>query len=172
MTVNTIYNSFSEGSIVPLDGLPTINYLSTMGAYLNSETSNIQSDLVNGNLKHLVIRAVPVVFALQCPEGFILPENPGPIAVIPQSVTGPQLSVLKTNHDKLLCIWRLHNAVEKACKKVISVLLPECFYHTLKNRYTQFTNITTLTILTHLLTEHDQLSDQAVQDNDSSWKRV
>ena len=170
MTVDTIYNSFSEYPITPLKGLPTIDYLRTMVVYLNEETSNIQSKLGNGNLGHMVITAVPAVFSLQCSEGYVLLENLGPIAVIPQSTTGPKISVLKTNHAKLLRIWRLHNAVEKSCKKMISVLIPECFYRTLKNRYTQFENVTTLTILTHLLTEYGQLSDQAVQDNDVLMK--
>jgi len=171
MTADTIYSSFSECPIAPLEGLPTIDYLSTMGAYLNGESSNIQSDLGNGSLGHMVITAVPAVFALQCPGGYVLPVNPGPLAVIPAGATGPQISVLKTNHDEQLRIWRLHNAVEKACKKVISVLIPERFYRTLKNRYTQFANVTTLTILTHLLTEYGQLSDQAVQDNDALMKK-
>ena len=126
-----------------------------MGAYLSGETSNIQSNLVNGNLGHMVIIAVPAVFSLQCSQSYLLPVNSGPIAVIPQSVTGPQIIVLKTNHDKLLRIWRLHNAVGKACKKYISVFIPERINRTLKSRYTQFANVATLTILTHLITETD-----------------
>ena len=101
---DTIYNLFSEYPITPLEGLPTINYLLTMGAYLNSETSNIQSDLEKGNIGYMVITAVPAVFSLQCSEGYVLPVNPEPIAVIPQITTGPQISVLKTNHDKILRI--------------------------------------------------------------------
>ena len=170
MIANTIYNSFPERLIVPLDGLPIIDYLLTMGAYLNGETSYIQNNLGNENLGHMASTAVPAVFSLQCPEGYVLQGNPRPIAVIPQSATCPQISVLKTNHDGFLRIWRLHNEVEKSCKKMISVLIPECFYRTLKNRYTQFENVTTLTILTHLLTEYGQLSDQAVQDNDVLMK--
>ena len=54
MTSDTIYSSFSECPIAPLEGLPTIDYLSTMGAYLNSESSNIQSNLGNGILGHMV----------------------------------------------------------------------------------------------------------------------
>ena len=171
MTADMIYSSFSECPLAPLDTLPSIDYLSKMGAYLNGETSNIQSDLGNGNLGHMVITAVPAVFALQCPEGYILPANPGPFAVIPAGSTGPQISPLKTTHDEQLRIWRLHNAVEKACKKVISVLIPERYYRTLKNRYTQFANVTTIEILRHLLTEYGQLSDQAVQDNDVLMKQ-
>ena len=64
ITVKTIYKSFSECPIDPFEDLPTINYLSTMGAYLNSKTSNIQNNLGNGNLGHIVITAVPAVFAL------------------------------------------------------------------------------------------------------------
>ena len=117
MTADTIYDSFSECPIAPLDDLPTIYYLSTMGAYLNGETSNIQSDFSNGHLGHMVIMAASAIFVLQCPEVYVLPENPDPIAVILQSATCPQISVLKTNHDELLRIWPLHNAVEKVCKK-------------------------------------------------------
>ena len=53
---------------------------------------------------------------------------------------------------------------------MIFILILERFYRTLKNRYTQFANVTTLTILSHLLTEYGQLSDQAVQENDALMK--
>ena len=132
MTVDTIYNSFSEYPITPLKGLPTIDYLRTMWVYLNEETSNIQSKLGNGNLGHMVITAIPAMFALQFPVGYVLPVNPGPIAIIPASSTGPQISVLNTDHDGNIRIWRLKNVAEKACKKVISILIPERFYCTLK----------------------------------------
>ena len=138
ITSDRLYSLFSECPLAPLQGLPKIDYLSTMGAYLNGETSNIQSDLGNGQLGHMVITAVPAVFALQCPGGYGLPTNPGPIPNIPPGATGPQIGALETNHDELICIWRLHNTVEKACKKVISVLIPERFYRMLKNWYTQF----------------------------------
>ena len=133
MTADMIYNSFSECPIVLLDCFPTTDHLLITCAYLNSETSNIQSNLGNGSLGQMVITAVPAVFSLQRSEGYVLTVNPGHIAAIPQSGTGPQISVLKTNHNELLCIWCLHNAVKKASKKVMLVLIPEHFYRTLKN---------------------------------------
>ena len=54
---------------------------------------------------------------------------------------------------------------------MILVLIPKRVYRTLKNRYTQFANVTPLTILSHLLMEYGQLSDQAVQDNDVQMKK-
>ena len=47
----------------------------------------------------------------------------------------------------------------------------QTFLSYLKKRYTQFANVTILTIFTHLLTEYGQLSDQAVQDNDTLMKK-
>ena len=81
----------------------------------------------------MVITAAPEVFALQCPVGYVLSVNPGLVAVIPPGATCPKISALKANYDELLRIWRLHNAVEKSCKKLISILIPEIFYRTLKN---------------------------------------
>jgi len=130
MAADTTYNSFSECPIAPLEGLPSIDYLSTMGTYLNGKSSNIQSDLGNGNLGHMVSTAVQAVFTLQCPVGYVLPVNPRPLAVIPPVSIGPHISVLQTNHDEQLRIWRLHNAGGKACKKVISVPIPKRFYRT------------------------------------------
>ena len=117
ITADRLYSSFSEFPLTPLQGLPTIDYLSTIRVYLNGETSNIEIDLRNGQLGHMVITAVQAVFALQILEGYGLPTSPGPIPNIPAGATGPQLSALNTNHDELIRIWRLHNAVEKACKK-------------------------------------------------------
>ena len=94
ITADSIYSSFSECPLAPLQGLPTIDYLSTMRAYLNRKISNIQSDLGNETLDHMVITAAPAVFALQCSVVYILSINPGPVAIIPPEATSPQPSAL------------------------------------------------------------------------------
>lgn len=68
----------------------------------------------------------------------------------------------------------LHHAVpigvKQSCIAKHKTILPECVYFTLKKRYSQFANFTTLTILTHLLTEYSQISDRAVQENNVQMK--
>ena len=119
----------------------------------------------------MVIIATPNGFALQCPDCYLLATNPGPVLEILLETTAFQISTQRENHDEILRIWRLHNVVEKSCRKIISVLIPEEYYRNLNNMYTQLSNVTTLTIITHLLIEHGKLSDQAIQDNDRLMKK-
>ena len=72
--------------------------------------------------------------------------NPDPTAAI--------LSELVRTHKHQVRLFNKYHAVDRACKKLISKLVPEKFYKSLLSRIIGFANITSLKILTHPITEY------------------
>ena len=71
--------------------------------------------------------------------------NPAPMAAI--------MSELVRTHKHEVRFFNEYHAVDLACKKVISKLIPGKFYKSLSIRIIVFTKVTSLKILTHLITE-------------------
>ena len=72
--------------------------------------------------------------------------NPAPTAAI--------LSELVRAHKHQVRLFNEYHAVDRACKNVISKLIPEKFYKSLSSCIIVFAKVTSLEILTHLITEY------------------
>ena len=73
-------------------------------------------------------------------------------------------------HKHEVCSFNEYYAVDRACKKVISKLIPERIYKSLLSRIIGFAKVTSLEILTHLITEYAELEKEDVQDIDQKMK--
>ena len=59
-------------------------------------------------------------------------------------------------------LFNEYHAVNCACKKVISKLIPENFYKSLSSRIIDFAKVTILDILTHLISEYEELEEEDI----------
>ena len=68
------------------------------------------------------------------------------------------------------CLFNEYHAVNRACKKVISKLIPHKFYKSLSSCIIGFANVTSLEILTHLISEYAELEEEDIQEIDRKIK--
>ena len=80
------------------------------------------------------------------------------------------LSKVFRTHKHKVCLFKKYHAVDRACKKVISKLIPEKFYKSLSSRIIGFAKVTSLDILTHIITEYAKLEKEDVQDINQKMK--
>ena len=92
---DSIYDGFTECPLAPLEGLPTYEYLTNLGVYLNFCSSGIHSELGCGTLGYLVLTAQPAVFAVHCATTFVKPSKPGLHLTIP--TPAPTSAVISTH---------------------------------------------------------------------------
>ena len=166
-----IYSAFAECPLAPLQGLPTYEYMTELNVYLNSCSSSLPCSLGCGTLGYLVLTAQPSIFTTHCGTAFIEPVNPGVHPIVP--VPAPSAAVmaeLVREHKNKIKQFQEYNAMDRACKNVISKLIPNKFYKSLASRLIGFSKITCLEILTHLITEYAELDDDAIQLIDSNMK--
>ena len=115
--------------------------------------------------------APPATLLLLCNDQFIIPANTGPLFQIPTGpVTSAVLAELKTKYIEEIQFFKEYYNVDKAVKAKIQQYIPEKFYQTLKNKNIGFSQVRTLTILTHLWTTYGSLKEEDVQDFDKALK--
>ena len=88
--------------------------------------------------------------------------NPAPTAVI--------LSEFVRTHKHEVRLFNECDAVDRACKKIISKLIPEKFYKSFSSRIISFAEVTNLEIPTHLITEYAELEEEDIQEIDRKIK--
>ena len=111
------------------------------------------------------------VFITHCGTEFITPRNPSIHPVVPNPApTAAILSEIVRTHKHQVRLFMEYHAVDRACKKLISELIPETFYKSLLSRIISFAKVTRLEILTHLITEYAELEKEDVQEIDRKMK--
>ena len=80
---DNIFGAFTECLLVPLEGVPTYEYMKILNFYLNSYVSPVYSTLECGTLGYLVLTAQPDLFSTYCGTLFLPPTNPGIHLVMP-----------------------------------------------------------------------------------------
>ena len=88
--------------------------------------------------------------------------NPTPTAAI--------LSKIVITHKHEAWLFNEYHVVDRACKKVISKLIPKKKYKSLSSRIIGFKKVTSLQILTHLITEYAEIEDEDVHDINQKTK--
>ena len=81
--------------------------------------------------------------------------DPAPTAAI--------LSELVRTHKHEVRLFNEYHAVNRACKKVISKLIPQKFYKSLSSLIIGYAKVTSLKITTHLISEYAELEEEDIQ---------
>ena len=82
------------------------------------------------------------------------------------AATATILSELVRTHKHKFRLFNEYYEVDRACKKFISMLIPEKFYKSLSSPIIGFVKVTSIEILTHLITKYDELEEEYLQDID------
>ena len=122
---NTIIATFAECPLPPLENVPNHAYLTKLNNYLNLCTSSVYSNLGNGTVGYLVLKAQPDSFDMACSYIFVQPRNPG--AAFDLSDPQPSAAVIGTltcKNAKDLRVLNEYNNVDKASKKLFFHCFP------------------------------------------------
>ena len=129
--------------------------MTNLNIYLNSCLSAGDCTLGFGTLGYLVLMAHPAVFITHCGTAFLPPTNLGIHPVMPNPApTAAILSKLFRTHRHKVRLFNKYHAVDRACKKVISQLIPKKYNKSPSSQIIGFAKVTCLQILTHLIADN------------------
>ena len=169
--MDCILSSIPKCTISPIQVPTNLEYLTELNTYLNSFSASVHSNLGCGTLGHLSLTAPPAVYTLLSATKFVVPNNPGYTVTIPKSAPASAvIASLIKEHTENIRTCRTYTYTDKACKQKLLGLVPEVYYRTLKEKYTAYTGITCLTLLTHLHSEYRRLTSQDIDDIDKRMK--
>ena len=166
-----IFGAFSECPLAPLEGVPTYKYMMNLNVYLNWCSSEVDCTLGWGTLGYLVFTAQADVFNTHCVTKCITPRNMGIHPVMPDPApTATILSKLVRTHKHKVRLFNEYHAVDRACEKFVSKLIPEKFYKSVSSHIIGFAKVASLDILTHLISEYAELEEEDIQEIDRKIK--
>ena len=154
-----------------MEGVTTYDYMTNLNIYLNSCSSAADCMLGWGALGYLVLTAHTVVFSTHCSTAFLPHTKQGIHPVMPNlASTAAILSAFIRTHKHELSLFNEFHAVDQACKKVISQLIPDKYYKLLSSWIIGLAKVTCFQILTHLITDYVELEDDDIQEMDRKMK--
>ena len=138
--------------------------MTNLNVYFNSCSSTVNCKIGCGTLGYIVLTAHPALFSIHFGTTFMPRTNTGIHPVMPDpALTATILAKLVRNHKHRVRLFNEYNAVDRACKRVISKLILEKFYKSLLIQIISFTKVTCLQILTQLITKYTELKDNDIQ---------
>ena len=149
------------------------NSLTILQRELNANASSITSNRGTGTHGHLVLACRPAVFAIISPIAFNPPPNPGvpPAAAgVPAATRTLALAEHKTQLDE----FNLFTFVDHALRQQLIKAIPAIHIKALEDPTLGYSNISTLTMMTHLWDNYgtinaDELQHNAVALNSPTW---
>ena len=146
-------------------------YITNLNVFLKSCSSAIDCTLGCGTLGYLVLTAQPTAFKTHCVKKLVIPKNPGIHPVMPYPApTAAILSELVRTHKHKVRLFNEYHAVDRACKKIISKLIPQKLYKSLSSRIIGYAKVTSLEIMTHLISKYAKLEEEDIQEIDRNIK--
>ena len=123
--VETIFFTFEDPPIPPVEGVTTNKYLTALNNYLNGCAASVHSNLGNRTVGYLVLTDPPTMFSIAYAVLFVLSVNTGPTVTITDlPPTAVVIGMLTRTHDKYIRVFNEYYNVDEDCKKVLSSLIP------------------------------------------------
>ena len=134
-----IFGAFTECPLAHLEGVPAYEYMTNLNVYLNLSSSAVNCKLGCDMLGYLVLTAQPAVFSTLFETDSLPPTDTGIHPVMPDPVpTVVILSELMRTHKHEVHVFNKYHTVDRACRKVISPLIPEKYYKSPSSRIIGF----------------------------------
>ena len=150
--------------------MPTYETISELNLKLIANAASVQSNLGDGQLGLLHLTVSPVEYGTLSVVAFVPPINPGKSPIIPIDATAYQISPLMRQHATNIQIFKEYNGTDKAFKQQVIRAVNKMYIWTLAHLITEFENVTTKQILTHLYANYGRLIPADLQANDTRMR--
>ena len=171
-SVESLIESFPHPNIPPIQGQPTYESITDVTRLLNANTASVHTDLGGGSLGHLILTVPPTVLATLSATPFLVPNNPGPLPIIPNGSTAPETNTITRAHREGLRGWREYINVDAALKQQLIKAVNPLYLRTLQHRHTGFSAQTTRNLIEHLLTSYGNITPNDLASNDAIFRKA
>ena len=167
-----ILSTFPECPIAPLEGVPTHTYMMEVNGFMIACAASVHCNLGKGTVGYLVLTSQPACFLIVSPTSFVKPVNPGVLVLGDPALSAAVIGSLTRQHIEDTRVFNEYHSVDRACKKVLCILIPEAYFWSFKNKYTGYANVQCLEIMSHSWSTYGVLQDYEVQENDVKMEKA
>ena len=112
-STETIFSTFPECPIAPLEGVPTHTYMTEVNGFLNACAASVHCNLGNGTIGYLVLTAQPASFRIASPTSFVKPVNPGVLVLEDPAPTAAVIGSLTRQHTEDTRVFNECHSVDR-----------------------------------------------------------
>ena len=145
---------------------PTFSSLTRLQSELDANARAITTHLGGGRHGHLVLtQQLARLQALPGYEPFVVPVNPGPLPVYPNTATERTLKQVTDRFKLATTQYKTYHDTDRALKKLVLQACDELYLEPLRDPVHGFTELTTLQILTHLWAQFGTITRAELRAN-------
>ena len=127
-----LIEGFLHPTITSIVGQPAFETLKELKLFLSTNAASIISHLGDGTLGLLWLTVSDAVFNTLSLIAFVPPLNPGPIPIIPDGSTAPQINAITATHKREANFFQEYNNADKALKQQLLGAVDDMFTRALK----------------------------------------
>ncbi len=143
---------------------PTYATLQNAQSQLNANASAVDTTLGTGEHGHIVLTLSTTAF-YTLTDTDEEEEHPHPAPPNPGNINPAATRAQARQHEVNLYHYKLHITTEKLLKKQLLAAIPDLYINTLKHPTTNYANVTTLALLTHLWQSYGTVNEAALDAN-------
>ena len=117
---------------------------------LNTKTTPIHSNRVNGQLVLIYLTIQPTVYNTQSTVAFVAPTKPGQNTIIPKHATSPATPEIRRRHKENKDEFVEHDHSDKVLKSQLICGVDEIYISSLRDNFMGHARVITLKIITYL----------------------
>ena len=164
-TVEMIVDTFPHPTITPMQGIPSFVSIRQIQVELNANASSIHSNLGP------FLTVLPTTYVTLSDVSLVIPENPGPLPVIPAQMSASAAADTRTEYTELNRIFNQYIAIDLALKSQIIKSVDDLYMKALKHRITGYVNVTTREMANPLYLSYGKMTPQDLQLLDEDMKK-
>ena len=174
-TVNKVDNFLEAfpNKIIKHTGRPDYEILNNIKTALKRNFATVPCTLGGGAHGYLGVILPAAEYAatpINTPP-FVDPLFPGAAAVIPPNSTGPQISAIERQFNKMLRQWTEYKNLTDSGKKFIQDGIDDMYLKGITDRNVSLANITIREILEFLFQNYGNITQYDIEDNDKNEKK-
>lgn len=155
--------------IATLTSQPTYQSIQIAQRELNANASSVHSVRGGGLHGHLALTISDDAYLLLAGTDFEAPELPDPAPEIPPNATSAMIAEINRQHAEQTKAFHKYHDLDKALLRLLIAAVPAIYLEAICDPDYGFTDVTCLTMLTHLKTEYGTLS---IAERDANHLRM
>jgi hypothetical protein len=164
LTVDAIVAKFPVKTIPTITGEPDYDAINQMVQTLYGNAASLATTLGGGAHGHIGNIMTPPLYATLTETPYELPDDPGPLPVIPAGATKTVREQIRAEHNENRRVFDNHHNMDGALKTQVIDTIQDTYLSEMRNKYTGYLGVTTRDLLDHLLDRYGKITPADIED--------
>lgn len=156
---------FPHATLTTIDSPPNAASIKQLTREVYANLRSVYSANGGGANGHLGLAMPTAQYVIRAGLPYVDPQHPGPLPVHAAGSTGPVITAINRAYDHSLAEFQTHHSVNESVRAQILQAVPNIYTQALEDPDFGYSDVTIISILSHLRTTYGQLTPKDLEDN-------